>query len=477
MRRCLWLPALLGLTVVLPATSQEGLRLGDAVTAALAVHRSVVEAEAAVRAAALALRLAEIDASRVTVSVSATPAVGVDLAPLPIGGNGAGTFDADGSGTVNAVVALPWGMDITGSYTASVDLDGAERDAERYVDVHSVSVSQDLLPEGRLAATAVAVAGRSDQHRLARLRLQRVRNEVALQVVRSFLTLIERTPALALLEQRLALAERELAHTRTLVAREAADQLDLLDATIAVTEQRNSIEEARATLALDTAQLFADLNLPPQPLAVPVADLAALRRRAGALLAQPAPPAALAAAPEVLEAEAALSSAELQAARAQRGVLPELSVSLDYRKPRSAPRPGTLSLSLTGSYTLFDGGRNAVASAQAQEQVAAARRTLAATRTELADAFGRSHVALTGALVAEELAALRLERAHLRLQQATRRHAAGAISETALQEAALALRAAAGDARAAAAALGYAYLGLALDHGLDLQQELAAIAG
>ena len=79
MRRCPWLAALFGLTAALPATAQEGLRIGDAVAAGLDVHRSVVAAEAAARSAALALRLAEIDHSGVAVTLSATPAGSVDL--------------------------------------------------------------------------------------------------------------------------------------------------------------------------------------------------------------------------------------------------------------------------------------------------------------------------------------------------------------------------------------------------------------
>lgn len=470
MRRCRWLPALLGLTAALPAVAQEGLRIGDAVSAALAGHRSVAAAEGAVRSAALALRLAELDAGRTSVSVSATPAAGVELATLQTD-----TVAAEGSATVGAAVALPWGMELAGSYTAAVNLTGTERNGAGFVDMHSVSVSQELLSEGRLAPEALAVAERGDQLRLAGLRLQRTRNEVVLQAAQTFLTLAARAAAVTLLEERLALAERDLTRVESRVAQQAADRLEALDAAIAVAEQRNSLEELRAALALDTGQFFADLGFAPQPLIAPAADLAALRSSAHALLAEPTPPSALAGAPAVREAEAALRSAELQAERAQRGVLPELSLSLDYRKPRSAPRLGSLSLSVTGSYALFDGGRNAVAADQAQEQAAAARRSLEATRIEVAGAFRRARLELTSALAAEELARLRQERARLRLEQARRRHAAGAVSDTALQEAVLLLREAEDAAGAAALALGGAYLALAIDLRLDLQRELAAI--
>jgi hypothetical protein len=125
-RRCPWLAALFGLTAALPATAQEGLRIGDAVAAGLDVHRSVVAAEAAARSAALALRLAEIDHSGVAVTLSATPAGSVDLAPLQTGtfDDLADTFDISGSGTVSAALTLPWGMQIAGSYTGEADLDG-----------------------------------------------------------------------------------------------------------------------------------------------------------------------------------------------------------------------------------------------------------------------------------------------------------------------------------------------------------------
>ena len=480
MSRTPWFAALIALAAALPAVAQEALHIGDAIDAAIAGHSSVVEAEAAARSAALALRLAEIDQGGLAISVSATPSAGVDLAPLRTGtfADVGDTFDLDAAGTVSAALALPWGMEIAGSYTGEVDLDGSGRDNDELIDTHGVSVSQDLLPEGRLSAEALAVRDRRDQLRLARLRLQRVRNEVALQAARAFLTLAERTETLTLIEERLAFAERDLAQTRFRVAQGAADRLALLDATIAVTDQRNTLEAQRAALALDTAEFFADIGLAPAPLAAPAAAVpAALRSSARALLAEPTPSAAIAGAVDVLEAEAALSSAELQAERTARGALPAVSLGLDYRKARGASRPGVVSLSITGSYTLYDSGRNATASAQAQDRVASARRALATAHRAVADGFARARLTLTGAVADEELASLRLERANLRMEQATRRHAAGAISDRDLEEAALQLREAQGAAHAAMLVLGDAYLSLAIDLGHDVQRQLAAITG
>ena len=477
MTRGRWLPVLLGLTATLAAHAQEGLRIGDAVAAGLAVHRSVVEADAGVRSAALALRLAEVDHSGAAVTLSATPAASVDLAPLRSGtfSDVTDTFSVGAGGTVTAALGLPWGMEITGSYTGEVDLDGPEPVADSLIDSHSLSLSQDLLPPAGLSASALALSERHDQLRLARLRLWRARNDVALSVARSFLTLTSRQVTLALEEQRLAFAERDLAHTRLRVEQQAADRLDLIDATITVAEQRNAIAEQRAVLDLDRAEFFADLDLSPGALVVPEADLEALRRNARTLLREPAPPGVIGSALEVLEAAAALANAELRAERAQAGLLPEVSLSLDYRKPRSASRPGSLSLSITGSYALYDSGRRAVVSEQAQEQAATARRSLTTARTNVERAFERSRLELRSALAAEELATLRLERAHLRLERARRRHDAGAISDSALEEAAVQLDEAEVGARAAALTLGSAYLSLAGDLGLDLQQELAAI--
>ena len=473
-----WLPILLGLTAALSAPAQEGLRIGDAVAAGLAVHRSVVEAEAGARAAAIALRLAEIDHGGVAVTLSATPAASVDLAPLRSGtvSDVADTLSFGAGGTIAAAISLPWGMEITGSYTGEVDLDGPKPVADSLIDTHGLSVSQGLLPPAGLAASALALSERDDQLRLARLRLWRARNDVALNVARTFLTLTSRQVALALAEQRLAFAERDLAHTRSRVEQQAADRLDLIDATITVAEQRNAIAEQRAALDLDRDEFFTDLDLSPGPLMVPEVDLDALRRHARARLAEPSPPGAIGSALEVLEAEAALASAELRAERAQAGLLPELSLSLDYRKSRSASRPGSLSLSITGSYPLYDSGRRALASEQAQEQAATARRSLTTARTSVERAFERARLELSSALAAEELATLRLERAHLQLERAVRRHDAGAISDSALEEAAVRLREAEAGAHAAALTLGSAYLSLAGDLGLDLQQELAAIA-
>ena len=205
MSRRRWYAALLVLTAPLPAAAQEVLHIGDAVDAALARHPSVLEVEAAARSAALALRLAEIDHGGLAVTLSATPAAGVDLAPLDGGtlADVADTLDVDVAGTVSAALALPWGMQISGSYTGEFDVDGSGRNDD-LIDTHGVSVSQDLLPEGRLSAAALAVHDRRDQLRLARLRLQRTRNEVALQVVRTFVALTEQTDAVALREARLA---------------------------------------------------------------------------------------------------------------------------------------------------------------------------------------------------------------------------------------------------------------------------------
>ena len=478
MIRRTWYAALVALTSALPAVAQQALHIGDAVGAAVAGHPSVVEAEATARSAALALRMAEIDQDGLALTVSATPAASVDLAPLQSGtfADVGDTFDLDGAGTVSAALALPWGMEIAGSYTGEFDLDGSDRDGDGLIDTHGLSVSQDLLPEPRLSTEALAAYERRDQLRLARLRLQRVRNEVALQTARAFVALAERTDTLALLEERLAFGERDLAQTKFRVAQGAADRLALLDATIAVTEQRNTVVEQRAALALDTAEFFAGLGLPAAPLAVATADAAALRRRARALLAEPTPPAAVAGAIDVLEAEAALRGAELQAERAVRGALPALALGLDYRKARGVSRPGTVSLSITGSYTLFDSGRNAAASAQAQERVAAARHTLATLRRTVEERFARARLALSNALAEDELAALRLERAGLRMEQATGRHAAGAISERELEETALLLREAQAAASAAMLALGDAYLSVAIDLGRDVLPELSAIA-
>ena len=479
MRPSLWLAVLLGATVALPAICEEGLSIGDAVDAALAGHRSVVEAEAVARSAALSLRLAEIDHGRVAVTLSATPSASVDLAPLQTGtwSDVGDTFDVRASGTFSAAVALPWGMAIAGSYTADLDLADPGGSDDSLLDVHGLSVSQDLLPGVGLSVTALAVEDRRDQLRLAGLRLRRARNEVALQAARTFLTLIDRNETLARMEERLALAERDLDHIRLLVSQQAADQLALLDATIAAAEQRNALDALRAGLALDTTRFLADLDLPAAPLAAPdTGDPAPLRWKARALLAEPTPPAAIATAIEVMEAEATLSSAALQAERARRGVLPELSLSLDYRKLRSAPQPGSLSLSITGSYTLFDGGRTAVMTEQAQEQLATARRTLTTSRSDVEQAFARARLALTSALAGQELATLQLQRARLQREQATRRHAAGAISDRSLQEADLLLREARGGAQAATLALADAYLSILIDLGVDLRQELAAIA-
>ena len=142
MSRTPWYAALIALAAALPAVAQEALHIGHAVDAAVAGHPSVVEAEAAARSAALALRLAEIDQGGLALSVRATPAASVDLAPLETGtfADVGDTFGLDVAGTVSAALALPWGMEIAGSYTGEVDL-GGSGDSEGLIDTHSLSVS------------------------------------------------------------------------------------------------------------------------------------------------------------------------------------------------------------------------------------------------------------------------------------------------------------------------------------------------
>ena len=131
MNRRLWLPALATLIVAgMPAAAQEGLSLAAAIEAALASHPSVLQAQASLQSAALSLRMAEIDHGAVTVSVRATPATGsVSLSPWEDGtfDDVVDTFDADANATLSAQVELPWGMSITGSYTAGVELDDLDR--------------------------------------------------------------------------------------------------------------------------------------------------------------------------------------------------------------------------------------------------------------------------------------------------------------------------------------------------------------
>ncbi|MCY4372691.1 MAG: hypothetical protein OXC31_02885, partial [Spirochaetaceae bacterium] len=68
-------------------------------------------------------------------------------------------------------------------------------------------------------------------------------------------------------------------------------------------------------------------------------------------------------------------------------------------------------------------------------------------------------------------------RPRLQADQAARRHAAGALSDTELADAALPLQEAEDAAHAAVYVLGGAYLALAIDLSVDLQEALAAVTG
>ncbi len=485
MSRRVWLPAIAALAVAAaPAAAQDGLGLSAAVQAALASHPSVIQERAALESAALSLRMAEIDHDNVTVSLRATPVTGgVSLSAWEDGpfGDVVDTFDADASGTLSAQVDLPWGMSIAGSYTAGVELDDLDSrgssDEERFTDAQRLTITQDLLPAGKLSPSAIALAGRRDDLRLARLRLASTQSDVAQQVAQTFVGLTGRAAALAVAEERLAIAERELANTRLLVEHQAADRIALLSARIAAIERRNAVADARASLALDVAAFFSDLDLPEAPLVAPEVDADALRRAAHDLAEASAgmadPDSALA----VLEARARLDAARLQLAQARRGSLPSLSLSLDYTKGSGAPGLGGLSVSLTGSYTLYDGGKQAIAVQQAQAQADSAQRALVSAQSTAAAGLQRARLDLQRAIADEELAALRWERARLQADQAARRHAAGALSDTELADAALPLQEAEDAAHAAVYVLGGAYLALAIDLSVDLQEALAAVTG
>ena len=385
MSRRAWLPALAALAVAAAAAqaaAEDGLGLIAAVQAALASHPSVIQERAALESAALSLRMAELEHHDVTVSVRATPATaGVSLSADDV----VDTFDADASATLSAQVDLPWGMSISGSYTAGVELDDLDSrgsgDEERFTDAQRLTITQDLLPAGRLSPSAIALAGRRDDLRLARLRLASTQSDVAQQVAVTFVGLTERTAALAVAEERLVIAERELANTRSLVEQQAADRIALLGARITAIERRNAVTDARASLALDIAAFFADLDLPEAPLIAPEVDADSLRRAAHDLVEASAgmadPDSALA----VLEARARLDAARLQLEQARRGSLPSLSLSLDYTKGSGAPGLGGLSVSVTGSYTLYDGGKQAVAVQQAEAQVDSAQRALVSAQS------------------------------------------------------------------------------------------------
>ncbi|MCY4376248.1 MAG: TolC family protein, partial [Spirochaetaceae bacterium] len=430
MSRRVWLPAIAALAVAAaPAAAQDGLGLIAAVQAALASHPSLIQERAALESAALSLRMAEIEHDNVTVSLRATPVTGgVSLSAWEDGpfGDVFDTFDADASGTLSAQVDLPWGMSIAGSYTAGVELDDLDSrgssDEERFTDAQRLTITQDLLPAGKLAPSAIALAGRRDDLRLARLRLASTQSDVAQQVAQTFVGLTGRAAALAVAEERLAIAERELANTRSLVEEQAADRIALLSARITAIERRNAVADARASLALDVAAFFSDLDLPEAPLVAPEVDADALRRAAHDLVEASAgmadPDGALA----VLEARARLDAARLQLAQARRGSLPSLSLSLDYTKGSGAPGLGGLSVSLTGSYTLYDGGKQAIAVQQAEAQADSAQRALVSAQSTAAAGLQRARLDLQRAIADEELAALRWERARLQADQAARRH-------------------------------------------------------
>jgi len=475
-----WLPSLvvLVLATATPAAAQEGTSLFEAVSAALKSHPSVVQAEAAARSAALSLRLAEIDHGSVSVILHATPASGkVSIAPWEdvTLGNVVETFDADGSASLSATVELPWGMSISGSYTAGLDLDNLEILTNRL----DGSISQDLLHPGPLAPTAAALSGRQRDLRLARLRLERIQSDVAQQVTVTFLDLIERNAALKIASERLFFAERDLSDTRTRSEQGATSQVELLGARIAVLQQRNAITDARATLELNSATFFADLNLPPEPLSAPAIDLEVLRDATRSLISTlrwPAQASVVDAALTVLEARAALETAGLQEERTAISSLPQLSLSLSYSKTSSAPGLGNLNVSLTGSYTLFDGGRQAVLLAQAEEQVDSARRALANARSTVQNGLKQSLRDLQRAVDVEELTALQLKRARVLADQVILQHAAGLLSDATLADASLPLREAQDASYAAVHALSGAYLSLSLQLGIDLRRALAAIA-
>lgn len=487
MSKRLWLPTLAGLIalVTVPAVAQEGIRLTDAIHTALASHPSILQAEKAVQSAVLSFRLSEIDHGAVTVTLHATPASGsVNLTPWEEGSfsDVVTTLDADSNVTISATTELPWGMIISGSYTAGFELDDLDEvgfaNEESFTDAQSISISQNLLHPGRLSPTAIALESRRENLRLSRLRLRREQNDVVQQVAVTFLDIVERKAALAVLTERLRFAKRDLSATQSRVEQRAESELDLLNARIAVIQWQNAVTDAQSNLDLDTVQFFANLDLPKVPLVATPVDLTALRHAAQSLLATSVTATALDTSLPVLEAEVALATAKVQAERTALGSLPKLSLSLDYSKGGGeAFSLGNLSVSLTGSYTLFDGGRQALSLEQAKAQVSSARRLLTDARINTQSELERTRHALRRAMDAEELSALQVQSARLHTEQATRQHAAGLTSETALKDAALSLQEAKDSAHASSNALRSAYMALSLKLDVDLREILLVIAG
>ena len=474
----------LGCTIayVAPITAQEGVSLTDAIDAAIASHPSVVQAESTLYSATLSLRLAEINHRSVTLTLHATPALGkVSLTPWDGGSfsDVANTFDADGSATISAAVALPWGMSISGSYTANIDLDdiGTGSNEELFTDSQSISISQDLLHPGPLAPTAIALDTRRNDHRLALLRLKRTQNDTTRQVISTFLDIVDRTKALSVLTERLNFAEHDLANIQTRFNQQAESELALLNARINLIQRHNAISDAQFTLDLDTKEFFAELGLQERPLVTPTVQLDALRQSARSVIERSITGTVINTTLSVIEAEIALAAAEKQSKFAVLGSLPNLSLSLDYTKGEGTPRLGNLSLSLTGSYDLFDDGRQTTLIKQAEEQVVSARRSLATARNTTRSYIERARHDLQRAINIEFLSTLQMRRARLQSEEATRQHAAGLISGTELSDADLKLLEEKDTADAAAFILKNAYLALALQMNIDIHDALSKISG
>ena len=360
-----------------------------------------------------------------------------------------------------------------------IDLDdiGTGSYEELFTDSQSISISQDLLHPGPLAPTAIALDTRRNDHRLALLRLKRTQNDTTRQVISTFLDIVDRTKALSVLTERLNFAEHNLANIQTRFNQQAESELALLNARINLIQRHNAISDARLTLDLDTKEFFAELGLQERPLVAPTVQLDALRQSARSLIDRSVTGTVINTTLSVIEAEIALAAAEKQSKFAVLGSLPNLSLSLDYTKGGGTPRLGNLSLSLTGSYGLFDDGRQTTLIKQAEEQVVSARRSLATARSTTRSYIERARHDLQRAINIEFLSTLQMRRARLQSEEATRQHAAGLISDTELSDADLNLREEKDTADAAASILKNAYLALALQMNIDLHNALSKISG
>lgn len=304
------------------------------------------------------------------------------------------------------------------------------------------SLTQPLYTGGRVAGS---IAQAEAQQEAARRELLGGHNDLLLETRSAYWGLLAARESARVLSEAIAAFE---SHLRDAVNRQrfglaARNEVLLVQverdrAELQRLQAENAAEVAHANLARLTGLAPGTRIEPTEPKAAPAQERPPLE----ALVAQ-----AFAARPELQALRARIAAAEAAARVARAGGLPQATLSAGYEYARPVTRilplepewNGTWSLSANLSWSAFDGGRIAAATAQARAQAEATRRQLEDLEQRLRLEVTARMLDVQTAAAAGAVAARNLEAAAESLRVARDRYREGVASSSDLLDAETAL--------------------------------------